>query len=288
MTHLVLGGTGTVGSLVVEGLLDAGEEVRVLTRSPEKAEGLPDGAEGVVGDLQDPLTYGDVFDGADRLFLLNAVAPSELQEGLAAVNEAVRADVEHVVHLSVQDVEKGPHVPHFASKIGIERAIRESGLPHTILRPSNFFQNDVWLREAITEHGVYPQPLGDIGVSRVDVRDIAEAAVGAFVRRGPEDRTYALVGPRPLTGEDCARIWSEALGREVVYGGNDLEAWEEEAARTMPWWMVYDFRLMYAVFQKEGLAADPVQLDQTRTILGSEPRSFEAFAGETAERWSDR
>lgn len=287
MTYLVLGGTGTVGSAVVDGLQEEGGEVRVLTRSAEKAEGLPDGVQGVVGDLLDPATYDDAFDGVDRLFLLNAVAPTELQEGVAAVNEALRAGVEHVVHLSVQDVEKGPHIPHFASKIGIERAIRETGLPHTILRPSNFFQNDHWFREAIVEHGVYPQPLGDVGVSRVDVRDIADATVNAFARRGPEDRAYALVGPDPLTGEACARIWGEALGREVAYGGNDLEAWQEAAARSMPLWMVYDFRIMYALFQTEGLVADRAQLDQTRAILGREPRSFEAFAEEAAESWRD-
>src|SRR5215213_906428 len=88
VSHLILGGTGTVGSAVVRGLLARGEEVRVLTRSAERAAALPQGAQAVIGDLADPATYEQAFAGTDRLFLLNAVVNTELQEGLAAVNEA--------------------------------------------------------------------------------------------------------------------------------------------------------------------------------------------------------
>ncbi len=285
MRHLVLGGTGTVGSAVVEELVGRGEQVRVVSRSEEKLEELPDGASGVVGDLADPTTYGEIFRDFDRLFLLNAVAPTELQEGLAAVAEAKRADADRVVYLSVHHVEAGAHVPHFASKIGVERALSESGLPHTVLRPNNFFQNDLWLREPIVEHGVYPQPLGSVGASRVDVADIAEAAAIALTEAGHVGEVYPLVGPEPLSGEDCARAWSEALGREVAYGGDDLDAWSEQAVRTLPAWMVYDFRLMYELFQEEGLVASARDLEATRRILGREPRSFADWARETAEGW---
>lgn len=108
MKHLVLGGTGTVGSLVVKGLLGKGETVRVLTRSAEKAKSLPKGAVPVVGDLSDPDTYGKVFSDYDSLFLLNATGPAELQEGLAAVNEAARTGAKRVVYFSIHDVERAP------------------------------------------------------------------------------------------------------------------------------------------------------------------------------------
>lgn len=286
MTHLVLGGTGTVGGRVVEELVERGEDVRVLTRSPEKAGGLPGEVEVVGGDLGDPSTLDGVFDGTDRLFLLNAVVPTELQEGLVALGEARRAGVRRVVYLSVQDAERGPHIPHFASKVALEEAVRRSGIPWTVLRPNNFFQNDVMFREALVEHGVYPQPIGGVGLSRVDVRDIARAAARALTESGHEGTVYTLAGPEPLTGEDCARIWGEALGREVRYGGDDLDAWEEGALEMLPAWMVYDFRLMYGMFQEEGLAAAPEQLDETREILGREPTPFRAWAEETAAGWS--
>lgn len=285
MRHLVLGGTGTVGGAVVEELLDRGEEVRVVSRSEERLAELPDGVTGVVGDLGDPTTFDDVFRDFDRLFLLNAVAPTELQEGLSALEEARRADVDRIVYLSVHHVEAGAHVPHFASKIGVERALAESDVPHTVLRPNNFYQNDRWLREAIVEHGVYPQPLGGVGVSRVDVADIAEAAAVALTEAGHVGEVYPLVGPQPLTGEDCARIWSEALGRDVTYGGDDLGAWSEQALQMMPAWMVYDFRIMYRLFQEEGLRASTRDLEATRRILGREPRSFADWAAETGEAW---
>jgi uncharacterized protein YbjT (DUF2867 family) len=286
VTHLVLGGTGTVGGRVVEELVERGEDVRVLTRSPEKAGGLPGEVEVVGGDLGDPPTLDGVFAGTDRLFLLNAVVPTELQEGLVALSEARRAGVRRIVYLSVQDAGRGPHIPHFASKVALEEAVRRSGIRWTVLRPNNFYQNDVMFREALVEHGVYPQPIGSVGLSRVDVRDIARAAARALTGSGYAGSVYTLAGPEPLTGDDCARIWGEALGKEVRYAGDDLDAWEEQALEMLPAWMVYDFRLMYAMFQEEGLAATPEQLEETREILGREPTTFRAWTEETAADWT--
>jgi len=285
MRHLVLGGTGTVGTAVVEELLAHGADVRVPSRSEEKLAALPDGVEGVVGDLRDPSTYEAIFADFDRLFLLNAVAPTELQEGLVALEEARKAGADRIVYLSVHRAEAGEHVPHFASKVAVERALEDTGIPYTILRPNNFFQNDLMMREAIAGQGVYPQPIGSVGLSRVDVADIAEAAANALLLPGHLEETYPLVGPDALTGVDCARIWGEALGRDVVYGGDDLEAWSEQALQAMPAWMVYDFRMMYRLFQEEGLAATEHDLDATRRILDREPRSFRDWAAETAAGW---
>jgi uncharacterized protein YbjT (DUF2867 family) len=285
MRHLVLGGTGTVGSLVVRGLLDRGETVLVLTRSAEHARALPKGAEAVLGDLTDPGTYEKVFAGYDSLFLLTANGPSDLMEGLAAVNEAKRTRAKRVVHLSIHDVEKCAEAPHFASKIAIERALKESGLSHTILRPNNFYQNDYWSKDVILQYGVYPQPIGDIGLSRVDARDIGEAAVRALTEGGHFGKTYALVGPDVVTGEDCAAEFAKALGKPVAYGGNDLAAWAKSMAPYLPAWAVYDYALMYATFQAKGLRATAAQLAETRAILGREPRKFADFVRETAAAW---
>lgn len=288
MKHLVLGGTGTVGSRVVKGLVEKGENVRVLTRSLERARELPDGASGVVGDLLDPDTYGQVFSDFDSLFILNAVAPTELHEGLVALAEGKRAGAKRIVHLSVQAADAGLHIPHFASKVQIEHAIRESGVPYTILRPSNFFQNDFWFKEAVLEHGVYPQPLGDVGVSRVDVGDIAAAAVRALTESDFENRTITLVGPEALSGQACADVVGKALGRDIAFGGNDLDAWAEQARAMLPLWMVWDFKMMYAMFQEKGLLASESDLAETREILGREPRAYADFVGEMVEAWEAR
>jgi uncharacterized protein YbjT (DUF2867 family) len=285
MTFLVLGGTGTVGRDVVSGLLQDNQTVRVLTRSEEHARDLPAAAEAVIGDLEDPTTYERTFEGIDKLFLLNPVDLTELHQGLAAVNEARRVGVDHVVYLSVHDAETIAHAPHIASKIAIERALKESGLAYTILRPNNFFQNDRWFEEAIRQHGVYPQPIGRKGLSRVDTRDVAQAAVNAFTTDGHKNKTYVLAGPDVLTGPQCATIYADVLNRDVQYGGDDLAAWAAQAREMLPAWMAYDFRLMYRAFQTQGLAASAEQLEETRRILGTEPRSFRAFVTETARRW---
>jgi uncharacterized protein YbjT (DUF2867 family) len=286
MRHLVLVGTGTVGSLVVKGLLAKGEGVRVLTRDAERCRALPAGVEGVVGDLTDPGTYPAVFSDYDHLFLLTANGPSDLMEGLAAVNEARRTSARRVVHLSIHDVEKCAEAPHFASKIAIEHALKESGLAFTILRPNNFYQNDHWSKDAILQYGVYPQPLGSAGVSRVDTRDIADAAVRALTETGHAGKTYTLAGPDPLTGADCAAEFGKALGKPVAYAGDDLDAWAKSMEPYLPKWAVYDYRLMYAMFQAKGLRATPAQLDETRAILGREPRKFSDYVREMAAAWT--
>ena len=285
MKILVTGGTGTVGSHVVRELAARGGEIVVLTRDTSKAATLPKGVQAVQGDLNKPETVRRIFNGIDRVFLLNPVAQTEAHEGLLALTGMRTAGVKRVVYVSVQNADKAAWLPHFGSKVGVESAIKVSGLPYTILRPSNFFQNDYWLKDAILSYGVYPQPLGNTGVSRVDVRDIAEVAATALLEDGHEGRTYDVVGPEPLTGTAVAHEWSRALGREITYAGDNLDAWEQQQAPYMPDWMAYDFRMMFLYFQEQGLRASDAAVATQTKLTGHAPRSFAAFAEETAAAW---
>lgn len=286
MNTLVIGGTGTVGSAVVRELVARGAGVRVLTRNPAAAR-LPAGVEAVRGDLLDPATVRSVFDGHDGVFMLNPVSTTETHEGLMGVLGAAAAGVGRFVYLTIHRLETTPYLPHFASKRPVEQAVRESGLRWTILRPNNFFQNDLWCRAALLEHGVYPQPFGSAGLSRIDVRDIAEAAAIALTASGSEHehRTYELAGPESLTAPATAAIWAEALDREVAYGGDDLDAWEAAACAQLPAWMAYDFRQMYSWFQTNGLVATDREVAALTALLGHAPRRFRDFARETAAQW---
>jgi uncharacterized protein YbjT (DUF2867 family) len=285
MLNLVFGGTGTVGSNVVRELVARGEKVRVVSRNSDVTKKVPQGVETVVGDLTNPSTYSAMFAGVDNVFLLNAVTMNELHEGLVGVVESVRANVKKVVYLSVHQADAGVAVPHFAAKVGIERAIKDSGLTYTILRPNNFYQNDYWFQEAISKLGVYPQPYGDVGVSRVDVRDIAEVAAIALTQKGHENKTYNLVGPKPINGNATAEIYGRAIGKKVTYGGNDLEAWEKQALAMMPAWMVWDFKVMFKLFQTKGLLGTENDLQVMTKVLGHAPRSFDAFVTEWVQSW---
>lgn len=286
MKILVVGGTGTVGSEVVRQLKARNESVSVLTRSPEHASKLPPGVSGVIGDLLDPSTLG-VFAGFEAVFLLNPVGTTEAFEGILGVNGARDARVKRIVYLSVHDLDKASHLPHFGGKIGIEAAVRDSGMQYTIVRPNNFYQNDVWMKEAIMSHGVYPQPLGSVGLSRVDVRDIAELSVLALTSDVHNGKIYNLVGPDPVTGESTAAEWSRALGKPIKYAGDDLEAWEAQQRAWLPPSMLYDFKLMYAFFQKHGLKATAADVALQTQVLGHAPRSFAAYAKEMAAAWKE-
>ena len=286
MQYLVIGGTGTVGSQVVSELAARKHQVKVLTRSADKAKSLAPGASPVAGDIADPRTLRSVFAGADGVFMLNAVSTTETHEGLMALNGAMAAGIKRFVYMSVHRMDEALHLPHFGSKLPIETVLKGSGMPFTILRPNNFFQNDYWYKDAMLQYGVYPQPIGDRGLSRVDVRDIAEAAAIALTQPGHEGKTMNLVGPKALTGSATAEIWSRALGKKIAYGGNDLDAWEQQALKMMPAWMVFDMKMMYRFFQEKGLLATDADVAAQTKLLGHGPRGFEAFTNETAKAWA--
>ena len=286
MRFLVLGATGTVGSNVVRELLSRRQQVRVLSRHADKARALGAEVEVVTGDILDPVVARSVFAGVDGAFILNPVSLTEAAEGLMAVSGAMDAGVKRLAYLSVHHVDRAPQLPHFGSKLAVEAAVRASGARWTILRPNNFHQNDAWFRDTMLQHGVYPQPLGSAGVSRVDVRDIAELAALALTTDGLDGTSYDLVGPRALSGPESAAIWSRALGRPVAYGGDDLERWEQQSLQYMPAWMVYDFRLMYREFQRHGLRGTEADVATLTRVLGHTPRSLEAYAQECAKAWA--
>jgi uncharacterized protein YbjT (DUF2867 family) len=284
MSILVTGGTGTVGAALVKELAGRGSKVRVLTRDPAKVKPAK-GITAVQGDLLEPSTVRRVFDGIDAVFLLNAVGRTEACEALMAITGMRLASVKRVVYLSVHHADKAAWLPHFGSKIGVEEALKVSGIPFTILRPNNFYQNDYWFKDVLLQYGAYPQPLGSTGVSRVDVRDIAEAAAIALTTNGHAGQSYDLVGPEAVTGESTAKSWSAALGKPIAYAGDDLDAWEKQQLQYLPDWMVFDFRYMYEHFQKNGLIASGEAIRRQTNLLGHAPRGFDAFAHETAAAW---
>ena len=284
MKVLVLGATGSVGSVVVQNLLKGGASVAALTRSADKAKNLPAGVEARIGDLNDPYQVGEAFKGVDAVFLLNAVSSTETQEGLFALEWAKRHGVKKLVHLSVQHVDRAPHLPHFASKIVIEMAIKQSGLDYTILQPNHFYQNDYWLKDAMLQYGVYPQPLGSVGVDRVDIRDIADAAAKALEGGAANGKTVILAGPTTETGASGAATWSKYLGKPIAHA-DDLDAWEQQTLQFMAPFLVFDFKMMFAWFHQHGLKAGPGEREATEKLLGHPMRSFDAFAKETAAQW---
>ena len=138
--------------------------------------------------------------------------------------------------------------------------------------------------------GAYRWPIGGVGLAMVDTRDIAEAAAAELLRREraphPLPRTtIELVGPDTLTGPETAAIWASVLGREVRYGGDDLEAFETEAARMMPGWMAHDVRIMLRAFHRFGMIPGKDSRATFEALIGHPLRSYRAFAEEAAANW---
>ena len=286
MKALVIGGTGTVGSLVVGELQARGVSVRVMTRDKDKLQTLPGQAEGVLGDLRDPYSARPAFTGIDTVFMLNAASVSEAFEGIIGALLAARHGAKRLVYMSTHKADWTPFLPiGGGTKLGIENAVRVSGVPYTILRPNNFYQNDRWYKDAMLQHGVYPQPLGFKGMSRIDARDIATAAAIALTEPGHDGKTYNLVGPRIETGPSCAEVWSKALHKEIVYPGNDMDAFEQQNA-FMGGGLVFTYRSFYEFYQEHGLHATAEDIEGTAALIGHHPRRLDEFAAETAVGWN--
>jgi uncharacterized protein YbjT (DUF2867 family) len=129
-----------------EGGLRSGDEP-----FPDKLKKLPTVVEGFRADLDDPDTLPAAFDGIDSVFLLNAVGPNETDQGLSAVAAAKAAGVRKIVYLSASMPKGSERISHFRSKLPVEKAVKESKIACTLLRPNNFFQNDLRLKSAIMQ-----------------------------------------------------------------------------------------------------------------------------------------
>lgn len=291
MAILVTGSTGTIGSQVLSHLQGRNVEVRALTRSPDTAQ-LPSGVTAVRGDLADPDSVRAALQGVSTLFLLAPNVADELTQAMQTLTVAREAGIKGIVYLSVFGGDAYADVPHFAGKYTVERMIEALDLPATILRPAYFIQNDLRQKDVLLNVGVYGAPIGSKGISMVDIRDIGEAAAIELVRREqaatPLGReTYALVGPDSLTGEGIAAIWSEALGRVIRHGGDDLVAMEQRTKTMLPAWHALDLRLMFNRYQTEGAVATTDDIERLTKLLGHAPRSYAAFARDAAIQWAN-
>jgi len=290
MSILVTGATGTIGAQVLAHLQGRDVEVRALTRSPDAAR-LPAGVAAVGGDLADTDSLRAALDGVSTLFLLAPNVADELTQAMLALTVAREAGVKGIVYLSVFKGRQYADVPHFAGKHAVEAAIEALDLPATVLRPAYFIQNDLRQKDPLLNLGVYGAPVGSRGVSMVDIRDIGEAAAIELARRdraaAPLDReTYALVGPDALTGADLAAVWSQALGRDIRYGGDDLAGMEQRLKAMLPPWHALDLRLMFGRYQTDGAAATVEDIARLTGLLGRAPRTYRAFAQDAASAWA--
>ncbi|MBB5911876.1 uncharacterized protein YbjT (DUF2867 family) [Nocardia transvalensis] len=274
---VVTGATGTVGREVVDQLLASGNRVRAVTRRPEEA-GLPPEAEVVRADLGDPDDLTNVFAGAERVFLLSA-GPDIPRHDANVAKAAAHAGVRHLVKLSsgrVGDPAAGDPIPvwHRAG----ERAVRDSGLAWTMLRPLGFMSNALHWAASIRAHDTVSAPYGQGRIAVVDPRDIAAVATAALTEPGHEGRVYTLSGPRALSPGEQTEILADVLGRPLCYA----ESTPEEARAALLGFGV-EPEIADAIMALRATALESftsVVHPEVEEITGRPPRTFLDWARE--------
>jgi len=285
MTILVIGSTGTIGRALLQELSERGERVKALSRTPPSAVDLP-GLDWVRSDLADPEEMESHFEGIDRLFLLTGNGEGLVRLQKNAVELAADAGVSRIVKLSALGASD-----HSNSVIGVwhwvvERALQESGVASTILRPHVFMQNVLDQKDGIWTAGVVRSPAGDAAIPMVDTRDVAAVAAAVLTEEGHEEKRYTLTGPAPVSWQEVASILSRVLGRPVEYRPeSEPEAFVRLHEAGLPAWHI-GARLALAEYQRRG-GGTSIVTDAVERLTGSPPRTFEDFAKDHQEHFED-
>jgi uncharacterized protein YbjT (DUF2867 family) len=226
---LVTGATGNVGAELVVTLHDRGEAVRGLSRG-DRPPRLPPGVEAVTGDLDRPDSLGEALHGVRAVFLLPGY--EDMAGLLSAIGEA---GAQRVVLLSGGSAGSGDMTNAVtAYMIRSESAVRESGLPWTILRPTAFMSNALRWRPQLSTGDVVRGPFATVRTATIDPSDLAAVAAEALVGEGHAGIIYRPSGPEPLVPADQVRILGEALGRELHFEAQTNEEARAEMIQTMP------------------------------------------------------
>jgi len=221
---LVLGATGGQGGAVADALIRARRPVRALVRDPASAAArrlAAAGAQLAVADFTDRDGLAAAMRGAAAAFTLTtpfASGPAaEIQQGRAIIAAATAAGLPHLVFSSVAAATAGTGVPHFESKAVIERELTASGLSHTVVAPTYFYDNALGGYQELLG-GTLELPLPrDRPLQQLDRSDLG--AFAALILAGPapfSGMRIELASDAPTPGQMSADL-SDALARPVQF-----------------------------------------------------------------------
>ncbi|MDP8953163.1 MAG: SDR family oxidoreductase [Actinomycetota bacterium] len=224
---LVTGGTGSLGSRVVDRLRAAGRDVRVLSR--EVRPGV------VRGDLLTGEGLEQAVDGVDAVVHCASSPRKTRQTDVEGTERLLRAagqaGVSHFVFISIVGVDRNPYFPYYRMKLEVERTIERSPVPWTILRATQFHEFVLRLIRFLERLPILMVPKGllqPIDVGEVGDR-LAELALSEPVGRAPD-----IGGPEIRSAAELARAYFEVAGRrrgvvEVPLPGKTARAFREGA-----------------------------------------------------------
>jgi len=276
---LVTGAGGNVGRPLIDELAAMGEPVRAAYRSSDKAaRARAAGVDAVAVDYARPERLRPALDGVEAVFLLGAGAADQVEGETNVVRAAKAAGVKRIVKLSVFEASNEEF--EFARlHRAVERAIEESGLAWTFLRPASYMQNFVnFMAPTIrSQHAIYTM-IPDSPFNHVDTRDVARVAAMVLTRVGHEAHAYTLTGPRSFAYREAARTIGDVTGTPVQVAAlseSDMRAGMK--ANGVP-----DFYADYLVDLDRWYESGKgdVVTSSIRDLTGRDPTTFEEFVGD--------
>ena len=215
---LVVGATGLLGRVIVRKLVASGRPVRALARNRETLARLAPGAELAAVDFRDVPKLTEACRGVDQIV---ATANNNMGKGdtspsrvdlagyqnlcAAARNTGVR----RLIYVSYRGVAQDAAVDIFRIKWYIEDAIRRSGVPHVMVRPTAFM--DIWIDEILAK-GIREKGTATIfgdgnRVSNyVAIEDVAECIVKLLGRPEIVNEAIEIGGPSDVSLNQLAAL----------------------------------------------------------------------------------
>ena len=279
---LVLGSTGTVGSLLFSRLEERGEKIKGATRRPEEASKMHPKREYVAFDFEDETSFAPALKEVDRVFLIARPGdPHPERVAIPLIDEMKKKKISKVINLTAMGIESQNDL----TLRQVETYLEASGIDFTHLRPNWFMQvlANGPLFQDIQRTGSIHLPAEESAISYVDVRDVAEVAATILSEGGHFGKAYTLTGARALDHFEIARLLSDAAGKEIRYVPiSEEQAREGLEAAGLSLDRVERLIGFYRLIRK-GFCS-PVSAE-VETVLARPPISFEQFSKDHAACW---
>ncbi|EGJ34770.1 MULTISPECIES: SDR family oxidoreductase [Moorena] len=283
MNLLVVGATGTLGRQVVRRALDEDHQVRCLVRSPRKASFLKEwGAELVQGDLCVPETLPKALEGITAVIDAATSRPTDSLtirqvdwEGkVALIQASVAAGIERYVFFSILGSENFAHVPLMEIKHCTELFLAESGLPHTILKPSGFMQGLIGQYAIPILDGQAVWITGETSpIAYMNTQDIAKFGIRALEVPETVNQTFPVVGTRAYSTYEIINLCERLSGKDAKIARLPINFLRgmRRFVRFFQWgWNVAD-RLAFTEVLVSGKPLD-APMDKVYEVFGLDPK----------------
>ncbi|GAA4176916.1 NAD(P)H-binding protein [Gryllotalpicola koreensis] len=242
---------------------------------PERLS-LPREVRTFAADLNDPASFAAALGGVERLFLY-----ADLDDPVGLLTVVRAAGVRHVVLLSSSAVTfPGAQDDFNGSRfIRVERAVEESGLQYTFLRPGGFASNAARWSWSITSDGVVPLPHPEAVQVPIHEQDIADVAVAALTGDAMMGQSPVLTGPERLTLRQQVGIIGDVVGRPIAV----LDQTEEQSAAMLSRHLPEVWVRQIIKDWREAVGTAPAISDAYTRITGRQPRTFRDWVADHVE-----